>query len=125
MIVIFPYCLLKVLASKNVHSLMICFMFLFFHSKQKDETSMIDPISIVRLICDHAVTKSLHTPMLSHKDNRQRTVMHYAALRGASISCLHMLKVQITVLSFTFYQYLHDSHDSRWYQCVNMISLHI
>eukprot|EP00795_Rhopilema_esculentum_P008747 gene8747-14770_t len=70
----------------------IFYAFSNFNSKQKDETSMIDPISIVRLICDHAETKSVHTSVLSHKDNRQRTVMHYAALRGASISCLHMLK---------------------------------
>ena len=57
--------------------------------------SMIDPIAIVSLLCecDYVKEKRLWDAMLTQEDCLGRRAIHYAALRGASISCLHLAKV--------------------------------
>ena len=63
---------------------------------------MTDPISIVNMLCDAAKEQGKDvSAMLNTPDKDGRTPLHVGAMRGATISCLHMLKVSvIRVFSF-------------------------
>ena len=69
---------------------------------REDDTSAIDPISIVTLLCecDHVKEKQCLDAMLSQRDVLGRKLIHYAALRGASVSCCRLIKVLCSLNKF-------------------------
>ena len=56
-------------------------------------TGELDPIAVVSLLCNNAEKLGKLQAMLKHKDKLQRTLLHYAAMRGAAICSSFFIKV--------------------------------